>query len=170
MRAAVFLGLAAVLLLSACGGDPVPTPTPTKTPAPPTAAPASPTPASTPAPAPTAELPQSSPTPGAFAATVAAGAVRAVADDAVGFVLERGAENVTATQLTAAVLGVLGRLRDWTEGTGGGTALADCRALLPGVIARADNKGPLRELLAACEGGDAQQVRAALGAFAEIMP
>ena len=147
-------GLAAALLLSACGGNPAPTPTPTRTPAP----------ASTPTAAP------ATPTPGAFVATVAAAAVRAAADDAVGYVLQQGAANVTADQLTAALLGVLGRLREWTAGTGGETALADCRALLPGVIARADNRDALTALLAACEGGDAAGVGAALEAFGGIMP
>jgi hypothetical protein len=114
--------------------------------------------------------PASTPTPGAFVATVAAAAVAAAADDAVGFVLERGAENVTADQLTAALLGVLGRLRAWVAGTGSETALADCRALLPGVIARTDNRGPLDALLAACEGGEPGAVGAALEAFRGIMP
>lgn len=154
MNRAIFFpaGLAAALLLSACGGQPQPTPTPTRTPAP------------------TATAAPSTPTPGAFVATVAAGVVGALADDAVAYVLEHGAPNVTADQLTAALLGVLGRLRDWTAGSGSETALADCRALLPGVIARADNSGPLEALLGACESGDRAQVGAALEVFAGIVP
>lgn len=170
MNRAIFFpaGLAVALLLSACGVEPAPTPTPTRTPAPAaTAPPATPSPAADDAKSETVAL---LPTPGALAATVAAGAVAAVADDAVGYVLAQGAANVTADQLTAALLGVLGRLRDWTQGTGGETALADCRALLPGVIARAENRQPLEALLAACESGDAAQVGAALGPFAGIMP
>ena len=60
--------------------------------------------------------------------------------------------------------------RYWTEGTGGETALADCKALIPGVLARADNLDALTALLRACESEDAQQVRDALALFAEIMP
>lgn len=169
-------GLAAALVLAGCGGQPEPTPTPTKTPvgAVSQETPATPTPAQATATqvaaTEVAAAATSSPTPGAFAATVAAGAVAAVADDAVSFALAQGPENVTADQLTAALLGVLGRLRDWTAGTGGESALADCRALLPGVIARAENRGPLEALLQACESGEAQQVGAALGAFEGLLP
>ena len=160
-----------LLLLTACGGQSDPTPTPTQTPAPPpTAAPATPTPP--PAVEVVTETPASAetPTPGALAAAIASGVVAAVADDAVGFVLEHGAANVTADQLSAALIGVLGRLRAWVDGTGGETALADCRALLPGVMARADNDAPLTALLAACESGDRAAVAAALEAFAGMLP
>lgn len=172
-------GLALALLLAACGGQPEPTPTPTQTPAPvATAAAMVQSPTWTPTPNPTmTPNPTNSPSPsqtlplsGTLAGAIAAGVVARVSDDALAFVLEHGAANVTADQLAAALLGVLGRLRAWVDGMGGETALDDCRALLPGVIARSENVEPLQALLLACESGDRAALGAALEAFAGIMP
>lgn len=155
------------LLLSACGGQAEPTATPAQTATPTHTA----TPVAPPAPAAT---PLAAATPATtletLGAEIASDVVAAVADDAVAFVLEKGAANVTADQLTAALLGVLGRLGAWVAGTGGETALADCRALLPGVIARSENHATLDALLAACESEDAAIVEAALQPFAALLP
>lgn len=96
-----------MLLLAACGGQPEPTATPTQTPMPTTAATSAPEP--TPTPLVAATSAQTS-TLEAFGAEIASAVVANVADDAVAFVLEQGTANVTAEQLTAALLGVAGRL------------------------------------------------------------
>ena len=151
------------LVLSGCGTGSVPTPTQTPTPA--ATATLAPTATSLPV---EAAAPQS--TLGALGGEIAAAVVDKVSDDALTFVLEKGAANVTADQLTAALLGLLGGLQRWVAGAGGDTAIEDCRALLPGVIARSTNHAPLDALLAACESGDKAAVTAALEPLKALLP
>lgn len=138
----IILFMVCSAILTGCGGRSQPTPTPTKTPMPPTAtatpyqAPVSstetPTPAhSTDAPLVAGEVAAPAPVvavenPGqALGEAIGAAVLDAELDDAMERAIEIGAANMTADQLSFAVLAVLRRAPAWMDQIAGGVAVDD---------------------------------------------
>ena len=175
-------------IVAGCGGRSQPTPTPTKTPMPPTAtatpyqAPVSST--ETPAPAHNTDAPPvagevATPAPvvavenpgQALGEAIGAAVVDSVLDDAMERAIELGAANMTAEQVTFAVLAVLRRAPAWMDQIAGGAAIDDdmeiyldaCHEIAFTASLRADNLRARNALGDLASGCTAVRMDAALG-------
>lgn len=177
----IILFMVCSAILTGCGGRSQPTPTPTKTPMPPTATATpyheavasteTPTPANTTV-APLAAEEVAAENPGqALGEAIGAAVLDAELDDAMERAIELGAANMTADQLSFAVLAVLRRAPAWMDQIAGGAAVDDvmevyldaCHQVAFTASLRVDNlrvRNALNDLAAGCT---AVRMDAALG-------